>query len=139
MPSGDSADPIYLSSDSEEGDDIRRGMLSAAAKGKGRPADPALDVDQGAEETNTENQMAYTGGASVLVKETRTSTPVKPSSVAVSGFLPQKLQSSPTHDELNQRSSPSLKNQQGIGRLSLPPVNPVSRPEDRANPLGKHI
>jgi len=36
MPLGDSADPIYLSSDSEEGGDIRRGVLNAAAKGKGR-------------------------------------------------------------------------------------------------------
>jgi len=131
MPSGNSADPIYLSSDSEEDGDIRRGMLSVAAKGKGRATDTALDAHQGIEGTSTENQTAYTGGADVSVNGTRTSAPVKPSSVAVSGALSQKLQCSSTRDELNQYSSTSLKNQQGIESISLPP--------GPANSLGKPI
>lgn len=145
MPSGASADPIYLSSDSEEGGDITRGMLGAAAKGKGRATDTvpdatAPDADQGVGGINTENQTAYTGGADVSVNGARASTPVKPSFVPVgSGVLPQKLQSSSTCVELNQRSSTGLKNQQGIGRISPPPLTSDSMFDDPANPFGEHI
>ena len=138
MPTGDSADPIYLSSDSEEDGGITRGMLSAAAKGKGRATNMALDADQGVERTITENQTAYTGGADVSVNGTRPSTPGKPSSVAVADVLPQSQQSLSNRDELHQFTSTSLRNQQGIGRSSQLSTTPHVGLENPSNPLGKH-
>jgi hypothetical protein len=139
MPSGDNADPICLSSDSEGDGDMMCGMLSAAAKGKGRATDTALDVDQSVEKTTAENQTAYTGGADVSVTGTRALTPGKPSSVGVRGVLPQSLQSSPNRNELHQYSSTSLRDQQAIGRNSQ--LSPVPDPahEILASPLGKHV
>jgi hypothetical protein len=139
MPSGDSADPIYLSSDSESDCDIMRGMLSAAAKGKRRATDMALDADQGVEETITENQTAYTGGAGVSVNGTRASTPGKPSSVAVTDVLPQRPHSSSNRDESHQCSLASLKDQQGIGRRTRLSAAPNTAHENPANTLGKHV
>lgn len=136
MPSGDSTDPIYLSSDSEEDSeedgDIMRGMLDAAAKGKGRATNMALDADQGVEETITENQTAYTGGADVSVNGARASTPGKPSSVAGVGVLPQRLQSPSNRGELRPSRS-----QQGTGRTLSAIANPAL--ENPTNPLGKHV
>lgn len=109
-----------------------RGMLNAAAKGKGRATNMALDADQGVEEIITENQMAYTGGANVPVNGTRASTPGKPSSVAVVGALPQRLQSSSDRGELRPSRS-----QQGTGRTLSAIAN--SALETPANPLGKHV
>lgn len=136
MPSGDNGDPICLSSDSEEDGDIMRGMLDAAAKGKGRATNMVLDADQG---VVTGNQMAYAGGASVLVNGARALTPAEPSSVAVVGVLPQPLQSPSDRDELHQYSSTDLRNQQGIRRN--PRLSATANPalENPANPLGKHV
>ena len=145
MPLGDSADPIYLSSDSEEDGDIRRGMLDAAAKGKGRATNIALDAAQGVEKTITENQTAYTGGAGVPANGARTSTPGKPSSAAVMdvllglGVLPQRPQSSSNRGDLHQCPSPDLRNQQGIGRTSQLSATANPALENPANPLGKHV
>ena len=136
MPSGDNGDPIYLSSDSEDDGDVMRGMLDAAAKGKGRATNMVLDADQG---VVTENQTAYAGGAGVPVNGARASTPAEPSSVAVVGALPQQLRGSSNRDELHQCSSPNLRNQQGIGRS--PQLSATASPalENPANPLGKHV
>ena len=140
MPSGDSADPIYLSSDSEEDGDIMRGMLDAAAKGKGRATNMALDADQGVEKTVTENQTVYTGGAGVPVNGTHASTPEEPSSVTVVvGVPPQRLQSSPNRDELHQNSLDGLRNQQGIRRSSQLSATANPALENPANPLGEHV
>jgi hypothetical protein len=139
MPTGDSADPIYLSSDSEEGGGSRRGMLSAADKGKGRAIDTALDADQGVEKTTTENQTAYTGGADVLVNGTRMSTPGKPSSVAVVDTLSQKLQTSSNRDEFHQRAPTRLRNQQDVGRMPQLSATPNPLIENGANPLGEYV
>jgi hypothetical protein len=140
MPSGDSADPIYLSSDSEEDGDIMRGMLDAAAKGKGRATNMALDADQGAETTVTENQTVYTGGAGVPVNGAHAPTPEEPSSVVVGvGVPPQRLQSSANRDELHQRSLDSLRNQQGIERGSQLSATANPELENSANPLGEHV
>ena len=136
MPSGDSADPIYLSSDSEEDGDIMRGMLDAAAKGKGRATNMALDADQG---VVTENQTAGAGGAGVPVNGAPASTPAEPSSVAVVGVLSQPPQSSSNRDELPQYSSADLRNQQGIGGSPQLSTTASSALENPADPLGKHV
>lgn len=141
MSSGDSTNPIYLSSDSEEDGDVMCGMLSAATKGKGRASDfdMALDADQGVEEITAENQTAYTGGADVPVNGTRASTPGKPSSVAIMDVLPHKPQSSSNRDELHQYSSTSLRNQQGIEETSPPSAARSPTLDNSATPLGKHV
>ena len=140
MPSGDSEDPIYLSSDSEEDGDIIRGMLDAAAKGKGRATNMTLDADQGVDTTVTENQTVYRGGAVVPVNGARTSAPVEPSSVAVVvGVPPQRLQSPSSRNELHQSSLDSLGNQQGIGRSSQLSATANPALENSANPLGEHV
>ena len=139
MPSGGSADPICLSSDSEGDGEIKRGGLSAAAKGKGRAIDTALDAEQGVEATSTENQTAYTGGADASVNGTRASTPVKPSSVAVLDALLQKLQGSSTRAELHHASSTSLWSQQGLERIYQPPAVPSPALDNPGNSLGKHL
>jgi hypothetical protein len=142
MPLGDCVEPIYLSSDSEEDGEIMRGMLDAAAKGKGRATNMALDAGQGVEETITENKTSYTGGADVSVNGARTLTPWKPSSVAVAdalfgrGVIPQRPQSSSNRGDLHQYSSPSLRNQQGIGRSAQISATALENP---ANPMGEHV
>ena len=136
MPPGESTDPIYLSSDSEEDGDIMRGMLDAVAKGKGRATNMVLDADQG---VATESQTAGAGGASVPVNGARAFTPAKPSSVTVVGVLPQPLQSSSDRHELHQYSSNDLRNQQGIGRSPQPSATANPALENPANPLGKHV
>ena len=138
MPSGDSADPICLSSDSDSDCDIMGGMLSAAAKGKGRAIDTALDADQGVETTTMENQTAYTGGADVSVNGTRALTPEKPSSVAVIDVVSQTPQNSSDRDELHQDSLTSPRNEQAIGCLSQASTAPNPAHENPASPLGKH-
>jgi hypothetical protein len=141
MPSGDSTNPIYLSSDSEEDGDIMRGMLSAARKGKGRAndIDMALDVDHGVEKTTAEDQTAYTGAADVSGNGTRASTPGKPSSVAVMDVLPHEPQSSSNRDELHQYSSTGLRNQQGIEESSQPSAARNPTLDSLTTPLGKHV